>query len=58
MALCTLAFQPFAVIVADGRSLDDRGSEFAWHPPEAVRLVWIAKEDTGGTVLMDIQQVT
>ena len=50
-------FTPFEVITADGRALRVRSPEFAWHPPESTRTVWVAK-DGGGAALIDLHHIT
>ena len=50
-------FTPFEVITADGRALRVRSPEFAWHPPDSTRTVWVAK-DGGGASLVDLHHIT
>jgi hypothetical protein len=50
-------FTPFEVITADGRALRVRSPEFAWHPPDSTRTVWIAK-DGGSAALIDLHHIT
>ncbi len=50
-------FTPFEVVTADGRALRVRSPEFAWHPPDSTRTVWVAK-DSGGAALVDLHHIT
>jgi hypothetical protein len=50
-------FAPFELITADGRSLRVKSPEFAWHPPNSTRTVWVAK-DNGGAALLDLLHIT
>ena len=50
-------FTPFDLITADGRSLRVPSPEFAWHPPESTRTVWVAK-NSEGAALVDLHHIT
>jgi hypothetical protein len=50
-------FTPFEIITADGRALRVKSPEFAWHPPDSTRTVWVAK-GSGGAALVDLDHIT
>ena len=50
-------FTPFEIVTADGRALRVKSPEFAWHPPESTRTVWVAKEG-GSAALVDLHHIT
>ena len=50
-------FTPFQIVTADGRSLQVKSPEFAWHPPASTRTAWVAKDD-GGAALIDLHHIT
>lgn len=50
-------FTPFELVTADGRSLRVPSPEFAWHPPDSTRTVWVAK-DGEVAALVDLHHIT
>ena len=51
-------FTPFSLITADGREVKVKSPEFAWHPPNTLRTVWIATGPGDTARLVDLHYVT
>jgi hypothetical protein len=51
-------FRPFELVVADGRTFKVRGPQFAWHPPDALRTIFVAHTPGRIARLIDLHYVT
>lgn len=51
-------FTPFSLVTADGREVRVKSPEFAWHPPDTLRTVFVATGPRDVVRLVDLHYVT